>query len=204
MKNLFTLKSLAAMLLTATMLIAALPARAGFLYQISGDTSALNGQGGFLQFSLGGLLDSPLATARISQLQGLSLISGSESIGTVDADLPSSLMLYSAGDYAEHLQAVQFGSQFRFLLELSGAVSGTDSGVSFALAVLDAVFQPQPGHDDFGHWLRIELLPDGTADQQMVSDNLRVEAITSIPLPATLALMCGGLLLLQRQRRAPV
>ena len=177
-------------------------AQAGFIYEVSGNTSTLNGQTGFLQFSLGGLLDAANAVAQISELQGVLLGNdGNESLGDVQGDLSQVLSLHVAGDYAERLQVVTFGDFIHFRLELSSAVNGSDSGNSFALALLDAAFQPLLSDDAFGHWLRIELLPSGQNKVQAVGENVLVVPVTDVPLPATFALMFGGLLLL-RPRRA--
>src|SRR5262249_6211250 len=121
------------------------PCRADSItYDVSVDTSSLNGQLGFLdfQFNPGGV-GALAATATITNFQTTGGIPDASStpIGDASGVLPGTLTLGNSTAFNDLFQGFTYGSNFTFELTLSGPAiggSGGSVGSSFALSLFDA------------------------------------------------------------------
>lgn len=107
------------------------------LYHVSIDTSALAGQGGYLDFLFLGLDKAAPARAKVFGLTGQ--FSG-PAFGVGEAAIsPSRIVLGNGGGWNEAGLWAQFGGQFSFALDFELAAA-PDMGTTFAVALLDANF----------------------------------------------------------------
>lgn len=169
-------------------------------YRVSVDTRAFDGVSGFVDFQFNPTIDSPDATAVVSdfsasvQLVDLPTIDGSVS-GTL-----AGMLTFANGPsfFNALLQPVIFGSEFSFLLMFSGPFEATSTGggTAFALGLFREVagnpdaplLQADP---DSGASLVFDLMP-GAVPVFTVSDG--AITVSAIPEPGIGALVVVGLL----------
>ena len=144
-------------------------ARAGYVYQVSVDTTAIQGITGFLdlQYNPGGVGTLPATatiTTFITDATGVSL-------NTTDGDVvgnlvPGPLAINNTLAFNDLLENMTFGTSIAFTLTLSGAgVTSPDAsepGSSFGLSLFDGSFNPLLTIDPAGTVVTINLNADGT------------------------------------------
>jgi hypothetical protein len=145
-------------------------ARAGFVYQVTVNTSSLQGSGGYLDFQLNPAdSTAKAATATIQsylQTGGGALAPTSVNTGDAFGTLPATLTLDNGTAFNDIFQGVTFGSQFSFQLTLSGDAfdhPGGTKGSSFALSLYSSDgITPLLTTDPNGSVLTINVNPNGT------------------------------------------
>lgn len=194
------MKVLSNLILAAALLFAG-SSRADLIYQIDLDTSSLVGNG-YIELSLAGLDDAPNAFATVT--------SGSNAFGAVvdqfgdvSGDLTNSLQLASALGMADMLQEVSFGTLLPLQLQLGGdwLTSLADAGITFAIKLWSEDWLPLLTEDGAGDLLRLELLPGGTINTDVLSSAVTVQPVISVPAPAAAALLLFGLFAVAATRR---
>jgi len=174
-------------------------------YQVSVNTSALDGQSGNLdfQFNPGGLGSEP-ATATVTNFQTLAGILSQAAMLTGDASgsLPGTLTLNNGTAYNDVFQKFSYGSSFDFALTLSGPAldsPGGSSGSSFALSLYDAAgLTPLLTTDPNGSVLTVNLNVSGTTSvltfPQSSTNSTPAASVSSVPEPSSLVLFGLGVL----------
>ncbi|MGA2703350.1 MAG: NF038129 family PEP-CTERM protein [Isosphaeraceae bacterium] len=174
-------------------------------YQVSVNTSALDGQSGNLdfQFNPGGL-GSESATATVTNFQTLAGILSQPAMLTGDAtgSLPGTLTLNNGTAYNDVFQKFSYGSSFDFALTLSGPAldsPGGSSGSSFALSLYDgAGLTPLLTTDRNGSVLTVNLNVSGTTSvltfPQSSTNSTPAASVSSVPEPSSLVLFGLGVL----------
>ena len=194
------MKVLSNLILAAALLFAG-SSRADLIYQIDLDTRSLVGNG-YIELSLAGLDDAPNAFAIVT--------SGSNAFGAVvdqfgdvSGDLTNSLQLASALGMADMLQEVSFGTLLPLQLQLGGdwLTALADAGITFAIKLWSEDWLPLLTEDGAGDLLRLELLPGGIIDTDVLSSAVTVQPVISVPAPAAVALLLFGLFAVAAPRR---
>src|SRR5690242_17131863 len=124
MLRLRTFRITAALILLLLGVSAPSPARAGFVYQVSADTSSLNGQSGFidLQFNPGGSAESATASVTGFQTTGTAAVLAASVVDTGDASgaLPGTLTFDNGTGFNDIFQGITFGTGLSFQVTFSG------------------------------------------------------------------------------------
>ncbi len=183
---------------------------AAVVYTIGVNTSALNGQQGFvdLQFNPGNT-DVDLATATISNFISNGVLAGtamqSGDINPANAVLPASFSFINDQFGDDLFQGITFGNSLSFTLTLSGnAVSSPNpanhSGTTFAFSLYDSTgTMPLLTSGADGAVAEVNVGPNGTLSTQTfttATNGPPAATITSTPEPATLGLLLLALSLL--------
>ncbi|MBI2382380.1 MAG: NF038129 family PEP-CTERM protein [Gammaproteobacteria bacterium] len=169
-------------------------------FQITVNTAALAGQGGYLDLQLNpngegavplnlqlGRFDGPLTPDGAGQLDG-------EASGKLDGlSLGNGQMLNAL------LQPVIFGDWFGFVLTVSDDLQAAlGEGSSFSLGLLGTDFAALLG-DELGSLLRLEFIPgQGLSLLNFGGELVQIRAL-AVGEPAALALVGLGLLLVRRR-----
>lgn len=169
---------------------------AGPIYRVTVDTTALAGQGGYLDFLFLGLQDAAPATATLSNFTGALDGSG---VGTGDASGSSAgrVILGNGSGWNEFAQHASFGGLFGFDVMFEVGGSAGDSGTNLTLALLDDAFRYVGAAGDI---VTFALLP-GQAD--VVTTEGGFAAVQAVPEPGSMALLAVGLLGMAVLRRKP-
>jgi PEP-CTERM motif len=196
-------------LMPVILLILALPtqARADLVFQVSADTSSIQGlTGSFdLQFNPGGV-GTLAATATIMDFaaDGTGV-----SLNTTDGDVlgtlsPGPLTINNTFALNDLLENITFGTSISFTLTLSGpGVSSPNPAVpgsSFGLSLYDMNFNPLLTTDPAGTIITINLNSDGSTGIETFPSNSSGGApvgsaveLTTVPEPGSLILLASGL-----------
>ncbi|NQD36724.1 hypothetical protein HPT27_06775 [Permianibacter sp. IMCC34836] len=189
------------LLLTLTLVLSSAVSHADLFYRIDIDTRSVTGSSGLIELSLAGLEDSPLAAAELQSLYG-----GAgevlDQFGNVAGDLSSTLTLASDMGFADILQQQQFGDVLSLQLRLAGDWLDTlaDAGLTFAIKLWSADFQPLLNVDETGDLLRLQLQPGNGVQVELLSEFVMVRPI-AIASPPILSLAFIGLVALLCYRR---
>jgi hypothetical protein len=196
--------------------------RADMIYEVTVDTSSLNGTNGYLDFQFNpGNASALAALATISNFTGGTPGSANSfplagNTGDASGSLPGTLTLDNGTAYNDSFQGFTYGSSFSFDLTLSGPALDNPSGnvgSSFALSLYAADgATPLLTTDPNNSVLTINLNADGTTtietfltptgDPSVVT----ATAMNAAPEPSSLVLMAtalpAGLLAWRRYRQA--
>ncbi len=179
-------------------------------YPVLVDTSAVNGQSGFLdfQFAPGGASTQPAFVTISNFLSDGALVGPPEVNGGVSGTLPGVLTIDNSTAFNDYFEQFTFGSSFSFSLTLDGPAlqtpNGTaNSGSTFGLGLFDGAQNPVLTTDPNGFAALVDVKLDGsTATSVFPSDSnggAPVVQFISTPEPSALGLsvMCilgvGGL-----------
>jgi hypothetical protein len=172
---------------------------AAFLYDITVDTSAIDGAEGFVDFQFNpGAADAPSAQATVTlfELVGGSLQPSPMIDGAVTGTLPGPVVFDNSEVFNAFLQPVVFGTSLSFRVAFEGdfAAASTTSGTLFTVALLDGNWFPFDEIESSPLSAVIELdLAMGTVTPTFVSS---AASVTEIPEPQTWLLLAAGLLVL--------
>jgi hypothetical protein len=164
-------------------------------YRVSVDTSGFVGKHGFIDLQFNPAIDSPGATAVVSDFSTTATLVGSpETHGAVSGTLPGTQTFANGpSPFNASLQQVIFGSEISFLLSFSGAfeTASTGDGTAFALGILGLGYETLLGDPDIGAALVFDLVP-GAAPSFTAYDP--TVSVSVIPEPSVDALIVVGLL----------
>jgi PEP-CTERM motif len=216
------IRRLAGLILCAAWLASApAPARAGSVYQVNGDLSALSsGTSIILDFQFNpGVGSYDAATATVSDFTSSNLTLGAASpSGGGSGSLPGGITLDNSTGFNEVFQAASVGpgsASFQFTLTFSGAAisspsPGATAGTSFGLGVLDSNFNPFVvyGSNDPVLLININAGDPTPVVSTVVTPPIEVST-ASVPEPSSLPLAAiglsmAGIILVLRRRRAAV
>jgi hypothetical protein len=194
--------------LAFTLLSALWPASASadFTYQITADTSSLNGTAGNLDFQFNpGDSSAEAATAVITNFQAVGGTLALSNVLTGDASglLPGTLTLDNGTAYNDAFQGLTFGTSISFDLTLSGPALNSPGGnvgssFAFSLYASDGV-TPLLTTDTNGSVVTVNVNPDGTASvltfAQSAGNNMPVASaapVSSVPAPPSIVLLLSA------------
>lgn len=179
--------------------------RAGVIYDITLNTSSLNGQSGYLDFQFNpGASGAPAATATITDFTSGTPASTDQTTNDASGLLPGTLTLGNGTAYNDLFQGFTYGSTFSFELTLSGAALDNPSGSigsTFALSLYAADgVTPLLTTDPNGSVLTINVNSNGTTSvetfAQSSTDSTPAAAATPlnpVPEPSSLVLTVSSL-----------
>lgn len=178
-------------------------ASADFTYQVTVDTSSLNGQAGYLDFQLNpGDSSAEAVTGVITNFQsaGAHLAPSSTLTGDASGVLPGNLTLDNVTVYNDIFQGLTYGTNISYDVTFSGPAlnsPGGSVGSSFAFALYDSSGTiPQLTTDPNGSVLSINVNFDGTTSvetfPQSPANSTPVASATplvnSVPEPPSIVL----------------
>jgi hypothetical protein len=171
-------------------------------YLVDVNTNAIAGQAGNLdfQFNPGGA-SAESATATVTNFQSVGGVLSQTATLTGDASgsLPGTLTLNNGTAYNDVFQGFTYGSNFDFVLTLSGPAfdsPGGSFGSSFALSLYDAAgVTPLLTTDPNGSVLTVDLNVNGTISvltfPQSSTNSIPVASVNSVPEPSSLVVLLG-------------
>jgi len=182
------------LLVIAVMMFAASSAFADFSYNFNVDTSSLNGQAGYIDLQFNPGIGNGAASAAITNFTSDAALGAAVLTGAVTGTLPAAVTISNTTGYNDYFQALTFGSNTNFALNLSGA-----SGNSFYLSFLDSTGNnPVLTNDQVnGYATVIDVNANGAA----VTNNSNQVTVTATPIPAAAYLFGSGLMGLVGIRR---
>lgn len=193
----FNLKNLFARALFAFMLVTGAGAAvAGPMYHVTIDTRDLTGSGVFDFLLYGDATSIGAATATLSNFSGD--FGTGETYGDASGGVGSTLVLDNVNGYAGLLQAANLGGIFGFDLRFDVAPAGDSTILGIALynTALDDYIGIQ------GNLAQFELVPGGAIGVSDDNALTRIDAVSEVPEPATLASIMLGLTLMGSTLRA--
>ncbi len=206
MRNQQTFTTVAIISLSPLAMFGTSVCRAGSVtYQVSADTSPLNGQDGNLDFQFNpGSSGAQPATATVTDFHTVGGILSQPAALTGDAagSLPGTLTLNNGTIYNDIFQGFTYGESFSFLLTLSGEALDHPSGTfgsSFALSLYDAAgITPLLTTDPNGSVLTVNINADGTISAETfphspTNNTPAVLLSSAVPEPASLLLVVFAL-----------
>jgi hypothetical protein len=189
---------------------AAVPSMFAGSFLISIDTSSLPAStSGYLDFLFnngGGPFDPITASFLNFTAPGATLNAGTLSTqGTVTGLLPSPVTI--ANDNAEYLEALTFGTSLNYLLQFADTPSGTGSGSTFTLSLLnstlDGSFLTSDTNDGYILEFNIDNLGNAVPTKFTTpTGGPSVVTVTAVPEPGTWAMCAAGVLGLAFLRRS--
>ena len=182
------------LLVIAVMMFAASSAFADFSYNFNVDTSSLNGQAGYIDLQFNPGIGNGAASAAITNFTSDAALGAAVLTGAVTGTLPAAVTISNTTGYNDYFQALTFGSNTNFALNLSGP-----SGNSFYLSFLDSTGNnPVLTNDQVnGYATVIDVNANGAA----VTNNSNQVTVTATPIPAAAYLFGSGLMGLLGIRR---
>jgi len=194
----FTLK----LLVISFMMLAASSAFASLGYNVSFDTSSLNGQDGFLYLQYGGF-NAANSTATVSNFSTDGILASGPSSNVVDGSavtgqLPGKLVFANTNGTNDYNHGINFGNKIDFsVLFASNDFAASPSGNStFSLGL----YSDEAGLNSLlgGTLLTVDLNNDGTTTVQSLA---KETSATPTPIPAAAWLLGSGLMGLVGVRR---
>ena len=200
------LGQLGTLLCALTVLGTAWPANAAVIYNVTVDTSSVNGSLGYLDFQFDpGNGTSQAATALVSNFSGGTL-GAVEISGDVTGTLPGTLTMMNDTALNEYFVAFTYASSFSFQLSLSGpAISSpngtSNAGTEFGLGLYDPNQDPiltnQEAATGFAGQVDINLNGSTTPTAFPSNDAGAASVVTfqaqAVPEPATAFLALMGI-----------
>jgi hypothetical protein len=198
------MKTIRAILLVAatSLLLGGIAAADALTFHVTVNTGSINGQSGYLDFSLlPSAFDSQLATAQVLNFGTDGTVSANAPVLTGDASgmLPGTLTLDNATSYNDYFQDFTFGNSLSFDLLLDGPAlespDGTSTGGStftFGMYAGDQV-TPLLSTSPNGEALDVNVNLDGTASYITYPAAAgQPSAVQVVPEPASLTLLVSG------------
>jgi hypothetical protein len=188
------------LLIIAIIMCTASSAFASFSYNVSVNTTSLEGLDGYLYFAYGGF-NAVDSTASLYNFKTDGQLSSARSTYVVDGRavtgaLPSSIVFANTNGANDYNHGIYFGKYINFNVTLAAPVFGGQAGgnSTFSLSLYrdEAGFTPLLG----GTQINLELLNNGTSTAQVLTTNTTVT-----PIPAAAWLLGSGLLGLTGLRR---
>lgn len=196
-------------------------AHADLIFNVSVDTSSLNGQSGFLDFQFNPGDSSALsATATVTDFQTTGGVLAQPDLLTGDAagSLPGTLILNNSTVYNDAFQGFTCGNGFAFTLTLSGPAIDTPSGTvgsAFALSLyaadgITSLLTTDPNGSVATIFLNANATASAETFPQSPTDSTPAATVTvanAVPEPSTLTLalilasLQSGVLLMRSARR---
>jgi hypothetical protein len=172
------------------------------IYHVTVDTSALNGESGYVDFQFNpGDSSAETATATITDFHtvGGSLVGSAILTGDASGMLPGALTLDNGSAFNDVFQGFTYGSEFSLDVMLSGKAlddPGGTVGSSFALALYAADgFTPLLTTDPNGSVVTINVNADGTTTsetfpQSPTNSTPAAVATSAVPEPSS-CILCA-------------
>lgn len=184
------------LLIVALVLLVANSAFAALSYNVSIDTSSLNGTDGYLYFQYAPFVDAISSTATISGFTGGTLASANDTVNIIDGSavtgmLPGSVVFGNTSQSAtnDYNHAIHFGNSLSFLVSFNNYLPAGQTGSStFSLGL----FQDAQGSAALlgGTLFTIDLLNDGSTSSTIIANQA---SATPTPIPAAFWLLGSGL-----------
>lgn len=178
-------------------------------WYVNVDTSLLAGQTGWLdlQFNPGDVA-APPATAAVAAFatNGGALLASATPTGDVSGSLNSAMTLGNSQYFNDLLQAVTFGTNLNFSVNLDLLNPNLDPaapGTAFSLSFYDAAYNSLLADPAWGAALVMNLKADGATEvlAQSAPVTLSSTAPTAVPLPGAFGLLLAGVSMLAGQAR---
>jgi opacity protein-like surface antigen len=198
------MKIIRAILLVAvtSLLLGSLAAADAVSYHVTVNTSSINGQSGYLDFSLlPSAFDSQLATVQVLNFGTDGVVSANPAFLTGDASgmLPGTISLDNATFFNDYFQDFTFGNSLSFDLLLGGPALESPDGVAsggstftFGMFANDQV-TPLLSTSPNGEALDVNVNLDGTASYTTYPAAAgQPSAVQVVPEPASLTLLVSG------------
>lgn len=173
---------------------------ASIQYQVTVDTTSALLSDGYIefQFNNGPLVTQPANADVANFLSDGVLIPPGTNTNDSSGMLPGTVTLGNSTSFDDYIEEMTFGTTITFDVDLYGpAISNPngDGGGSFILDFLNSdqsayLFTDNPD----GAAFEVDINGDGTTTATSYSSDVSFVGPTEVPEPATLALLCGGLL----------
>jgi len=210
-------KLCAILMIAATiLLLGGVAAADAVTYHVNVDTSAIDGQSGYVDFSLlPSDFTSQSVTAEVQNFATNGTVSSNSPVLTGDASglLPGTLTLDNATFFNDYFQDFTFGSALSFDLLLNGPALSAPDGISGGSSFTFGMYAPDQitpllTTSPDGEALRIDVNSDGTTSVTTFDagdgSGSVVQTAQAVPEPASLTLLLSGALgvLYKRKHRA--
>ena len=156
-------------------------AAADLIYNVTVNTSSLNGTTGAVDFTFGSGLTSLPATATISGIDPLAGVGPGTITGDASGTLnPGPLTINNTPGYNDFFAQFTFTNSLLFTLNFSGpAISSPDpvnfpDGSTFAFSIFDTANNPL-GNNPFGFLVTVDLNSDGSPSTDTFSPDATIE-----------------------------
>lgn len=187
--------------------LAALPLPADVLYNVTVNTSAYQGNSGYLDFQFGRGPDSQPASVMVQGFSTNGTLNpvNNQISGSVAGTLPGTVTLTNAQQFNDYFAGFTYGNLITFSLNFSGPAINAPTGTStygspFAFGLYNSAQTPLGSSDAFGNALLIQINTNGTTTPQIY--NSAVSAASAVPEPGAVTLLLLGLFLLAAVKAA--
>jgi hypothetical protein len=174
------------LLVVAVMMFAATSAFADYSYTFNVDTSSVNGASGYIDLQFNpGISSTGAASAAVSNFISDASLGAASTMGGVTGVLPSTVTINNTTGYNDYFQAVTFGNNLNYSLNLIGA-PGSSFGLSFyGIDGATPLFTTDPN----GYATVIDVNSNGA----VLTNNSSQVNVTPTPIPAAVWLFGSGL-----------
>jgi hypothetical protein len=161
------------------------PLYASLTYNVSIDTTPLNGLGGYIAIDLDGGIPLQDNVATITDFSSDAILGAVTPSGDVTGTLtPGPLMLTADQSFNEWLQASTFGDFITFVLNVTTAYTSSTTPDTFSFFLLDSTQTPFPTSDPSGADQIFEIdLTGGTTAPQVFTSTASTPQFTATVTP---------------------
>ncbi len=175
-------------------------------YQVTVDTSAIDGTSGFLDFGFAPGNDSQAAVVTITGFSPAAALAGGPQVrGGASGTLPGIVTLDNSTQFNDYFEGFTFGAALTFLLSFDGpaltAPDGTSTSEStFGFAMFDStgstpLLTSDPNGDTFTVSVNLDGTTTPTTFLSSPQGGVPVASLVPVPEPSTLVLLTLGLAL---------
>jgi hypothetical protein len=182
------------LLIIALVVFVASSSFAALSYNVSIDTTSINGQDGYLYFQYVPV-NTTNSTATVYNFTTNGTLAGSSSTNVVDGSavtgqLPGSVAFANTNGINDYNHGIHFGNTMNFILSFSDPVSNLPAGGSSTFSL--GLFADEGGENTLlgGTLFTIDLMNDGTASHTILASEATVNPV---PIPGAVWLLGSGL-----------